>query len=97
MLANLDTTELLVLTGALVLGAFFVSQFVNSILGPQGFGPIGTVVILVAGAFIGLYAAQHYQLPSRDYVIQGVCAIAGGFGTLFAAMILKMIFRRMGF
>ncbi|MEM8540666.1 MAG: hypothetical protein AAGF25_06895 [Pseudomonadota bacterium] len=96
MLNSLDTEMLVVLFMIVAIGSFFIGSMMNGVLEEDGFGTIGNMGVLIAGAFFGFYAidALLYGTSSVQIAVAGV---TGGFMTLAFTVITKALLNRFGY
>ncbi len=97
MFDHLDTTTLMIVGLAMASGAFFAGVAMNGVMGRDGFGAVGNMIILLAGAFVGMYVGELFQWPVPRDVAQSVAAVAGGFTSLAFLAALKSLMIRLGF
>lgn len=74
---------------AIAVVAIVFGSILNSILGPDGFGPVGNAVILMAGFYIAVLAAKSQGLPMRDTTFAMATGMAGGFVCFVVLALLK--------
>ena len=92
MFAGFDTTTLLAIGIAIVVGAYFLAAAMDGVMGPDGFGTFANMVILV-----GLYAVDYFGLDLRNTTSQAVACVAGAFGCLATLATLKAVAGRFGY
>ena len=97
MFASIDTTTLLVVSLAVAAGSYFMASAMDGVMGPDGFGTVPNMVILIAGAFIGLYMTDYLNLPAYNVTSQAVAGITGGFLCLGFLATLKSLANRFGY
>jgi uncharacterized membrane protein YeaQ/YmgE (transglycosylase-associated protein family) len=97
MLNNLDTQTLLVVGLAVAVAAFFVGSAMNAVLENTGFGTVGNMMILIAGAFLGFYLGDNFTSFTRDTAFIAISGISGGFFFLAALATLKVTLSKFGF
>lgn len=95
MFAQMDTQTLIFVGFAIAAAAFFIGSAMNGVLEGDGFGVVGNMTILVAGAFLGLYIADHFlHIPSFAHAENAVAAVSGGFLSLAFLATLKAVLHR---
>ncbi|MFZ2101276.1 MAG: hypothetical protein WAU86_11995 [Oricola sp.] len=97
MFTNIDTSTLLVVGLAIAAGAYFLASAMDGVMGPDGFGTVPNMVILIAGAFLGLYAIDYLHLPAYNVTSQAVASISGAFTCLAMLATLKALASRFGY
>ena len=97
MLYGLDTTTLLVLALGIAAGAYFMASAMDGVMGPDGFGTVPNMIILIAGGFVGLYAIDYVHIPLNNATMQAVAGISGAFACLAALAMVKGIANRLGY
>jgi len=96
MLASLSLTELAIFGAVVLVASYFVGTFANEIVGSEGFGVNGNMIVLAAGTFGGLWLSNYYRFPQNDEVMLSLWGIAGAFVTLVVLILMKMGARRLG-
>ncbi|QKV20285.1 hypothetical protein [Oricola thermophila] len=97
MLTSMDTVSLLVLGLAIAAGAYFIAAAMDGVMGPDGFGTVPNMVILIAGSFLGLYATEYLHLPAYSTTSQAVVGVSGAFSCLAFLAVLKSLANRFGY
>ena len=93
MFAGLSSQMFFYFAALSVAAAFFVGNAMDSVLGALGFGPLGNMIVLLAGFFIGLNlvgAIPFGHVPSAMVI---PAAIGVSFATLFLLALLKRMVR----
>lgn len=93
---SVDTNTLMVLGLALAACGFFGGLAMNGVLEDDGFGVVGNMVILIAGALIGIYLGGFVRLPLDGMTAEAVRAVSGAFICLTALALLKNFLARLG-
>ena len=93
---SMDTNTLMVLGLALAACGFFGGLAMNGVLEDDGFGVIGNMVILIAGALIGLHLGGMVHLPLEGMTADAVKAVTGGFVCLTVLALVKNVLSRLG-
>lgn len=97
MIAGMDTTTLLMIGLIVCSGAYFIASAMDGVMGPDGFGTVPNMIILLAGGFLGLYTMSLAHIPLNDPTMQAVAGITGAFTALAILATLKAIARRLGY
>lgn len=97
MFGQMDAQTLLVVTFAIAVSGYFLGAAMDGVLQGDGFGTIGNMVILMAGAFIGLRVGPMIELPLEPAVAQGVSAVSGAFIVLAVLATIKGVLARFGY
>ncbi|AKI03252.1 hypothetical protein IMCC20628_04583 [Hoeflea sp. IMCC20628] len=93
MFAGLSSDMVLYFVALSIAASFFVGNAMNSVLGEQGFGVWGNMIVLLAGFCVGLNvvdAIPFGRVPSAMII---PAAIAVSFAILFILAILKRMVR----
>jgi hypothetical protein len=80
-----------------LMGGFLVGQAMDAVMGRQGFGALGNMIVLAAGFYLGLMAYEATRMPMDATEIRFAAGIASGFGSLFFLAVVKRILMRMDF
>lgn len=97
MLAHLDTQTLVAITFAIAVSGYFLGAAMDGVLQGDGFGTIGNMVVMMAGAFIGLQVSPMIEVPLDPTVTQGVAAVSGAFIFLALLATIKGLLARFGY
>lgn len=97
MFDQLDTTTFMILGLGLTSGAFFGGIAMDGVMGRDGFGTIGNMIILLAGAIIGLELGAHYHWPIQREAGLAVAAVTTAFLGLAVLAVCKNVLIRLGF
>jgi len=96
MLNSLETEMLVVLFMFVAVGSFFIGSMMNGVLEEDGFGTIGNMGVLMAGAFFGFYAIDVLMYGTNSVQI-AVAGVTGGFMTLAFTVISKALLNKFGY
>ena len=91
MFAGLSSDMMMYFVALSVAASFFVGNAMDSVLGALGFGPLGNMIVLLAGFFLGLNAVDLIpfgHVPSA-MIIPAAIAVS------FAILLLLAVFKRM--
>lgn len=89
MLWNLDAGWLLLAVVIVGIFAFMVSMALNAVMGEDGFGATGNAVIITAGFFLTVFAANNFGYRLSDVSMAVVVGLAGAFACLAVLAMLK--------
>lgn len=94
MFDNVSTELMLIMMAGAAAAAFFVGNAMDTVLGSQGFGVFGNMVILLSGFAVGMNVAPG--LPSHLVAPTMVipAAIAFGFLSLFMLALIKRLVQK---
>lgn len=95
MLADFDNASLIILAMALAVGAWFVAAAADGVIGRDGFGTFANTIILFAGGCLGLFSAEHLDLPVYNTAAQAFAVVIGGFACLALLSVLKAFANRL--
>ena len=93
---DMDTNTLMVLGLALAACGFFGGLAMNGVLEGDGFGVVGNMVVLIAGALIGIYLGSSVRIPLEGMTADAVRAVSGAFICLTVLALLKNLLSRLG-
>lgn len=97
MFLNIDAPTLIGAGLAITAIAYFMAAATDTIMGRDGFGTIRNMIILIAGAGIGLFVAERLRLPAHGLPMQALASICGGFACLALLAVLKALANRFGY
>ena len=95
MLWNLSFVWLCMAVASVAILSFLLGLCMDAIMGPDGFGPIGNTVVLVAGFFLTIALYNHVGHKFADLRIATTYGLAGAFGTVALLAGLKAIGSRL--
>lgn len=96
MLGSPDAYTLMMMALVFGFAGFFGGVAMNGVLEDDGFGVVGNMLILIAGAIIGLQFGGIVRLPFESTIADAVRAVAGGFVCLTALALTKNLLARFG-
>ena len=96
MLGHPDVDTLLIVGLLMGAGGFFGGIAMNGVLEDSGFGVVGNMLILIAGAVVGMKLGAMVPLPFEAPVADAVRAITGAFLCLSLLAVAKNVLRRFG-
>lgn len=76
MLWNLDLSWLLMAVSIVAMLSYIFGMALDGVMGSDGFGPLGNMVVVTAGFFLGIFVANSYGITLRDLSL----AIGAGLG-----------------
>ncbi|WP_421856968.1 hypothetical protein [Oricola sp.] len=97
MIAGIDAFTLVIIGLFITAAAYFIASAMHGVMGPDGFGTIPNMVILLTGGFLATYLMEVLRIPLRDPTGQAVTAITGGFCALALLATLKAVASRLGY
>ncbi|HMQ57239.1 MAG TPA: hypothetical protein PKE65_01700 [Rhizobiaceae bacterium] len=77
------------------MAAFFLATAMDGVMGPDGFGLFGNMIILISGFFIGLYIANKYGIRLNNYDLIAIAGIAASFMSLAVLAVMKALLNRL--
>lgn len=95
MLAEFDNFSLIAFTLALAVGAYFLAAATDNVIGADGFGTVPNMIILIAGAFLGLFSLEHLRIPVHNDGLRMFACVIGGFLCLGLLSLLKAFANRL--
>ena len=97
MIAGVDTSTLIIVGLVIVAGAYFIASAMDGVMGPDGFGTLPNMVILLSGGLSGVYIVELMHIPALDPTGRAVTGITSGFCALALLAMLKAIANRLGY
>lgn len=97
MIAGDDTFALLIVGLVVTAGAYFMASAMDGVMGPDGFGTVPNMVIMLTGGILGSYMIDRLNLVAFDSTTQAVAGISGGFACLALLATLKALANRLGY
>ena len=95
MLGEFDNTTIIMFGLALAVAAYFVAAATDNVIGADGFGTFANMIIMIAGAFLGLFTMEHLQLPVHNVALRSLACVAGAFVCLGLLSLLKAFANRL--
>lgn len=93
MFAGLSSDMILYFVALSIAASFFVGNAMDSVLGALGFGPLGNMLVLLAGFIIGLNLVDVIPFGHVPSAMIIPVAIAAAFAVLFLLAIIKRMVR----
>ncbi|MDN5926593.1 MAG: hypothetical protein L0I29_05920 [Hyphomicrobiales bacterium] len=82
MLMNLDPTWMMMAVAVVAILSFIFGMALDGLLGAEGFGPIGNTIVVTAGFFLGIFAANAYGIQFYDLKMAVAAGLCGAFVSL---------------
>lgn len=95
MLSKISTEWLVMAIITVALLSFIFGYALDRIMNEDGFGPTGNMVVMTAGFFLGIYAANLYGIRFRHLDMGVGAGVLGGFATLTLLTLFKALLNRM--
>ncbi|MEL6920129.1 MAG: hypothetical protein AAFO77_03770 [Pseudomonadota bacterium] len=97
MIAELSLEGWMYLGFALAAGGFFIGSAMHGVLGDEGFGPIGNMIVLMLGAIVAGLGIEYtpYRFIS-DPTTMAVIMVSGAFITLSLLVLFKLGMNKIG-
>lgn len=89
MLMNLDLTWMMMAIAVVAILSFIFGMALDSLLGSEGFGPIGNTIVVTAGFFLGIYVANSYGIRFHDLKMAVATGLCGAFASLGIVAVVK--------
>jgi hypothetical protein len=89
MLWNLDPSWLLMAVTVVALLSYLFGLALDGVMGGEGFGPLGNTVIITAGFFLGIFAANSYGYRLHDMTMASGAGLVGAFFSLSLLAAIK--------
>jgi len=91
MFAGLSSEMVLYFAALCIAASFFVGNAMDSVLGALGFGPLGNMMVLLAGFVIGLNVVDIIPFGR----VPSAMIIPAAIGVSFSVLFLGALFKRM--
>jgi hypothetical protein len=95
MLWNLDSSWLLMAIAVVTMISYPFGLALHGVMGSDGFGPLGNMIVVATGFFLGILTANSYGLTLRDLTLATGTGLAGAGLSLGALAMLKAGLNRM--
>ncbi|TAN01399.1 MAG: hypothetical protein EPN45_12835 [Rhizobiaceae bacterium] len=95
MLANLDLFWLVMAVAVVAIFSFIFGLALDGLMGGDGFGPIGNMVVVTGGFFLGIFLANFYGVRFYDLKVAVGAGLIGAFVSLGVLSFLKAQLGRM--
>jgi len=94
MIWNLGIGWMFMAVSAVAILAFIFSLALDAIIGSDGFGPFGTMGIVVIGFFGGIYLLNLYGIRLAKVQEAAFGGLIGAFVVLIAMLLAKAVVKR---
>ncbi|MCR5856495.1 hypothetical protein [Mesorhizobium sp. J428] len=84
MLSSLDTSSLVFAIAIVAILSLMLGMALDGLMQDDGFGPFGNMIVITAGFFLGIFAANRWGIRFGALEI----AVATGLGGAFLALLL---------
>ncbi|MCO6051685.1 hypothetical protein NGM99_18020 [Mesorhizobium sp. RP14(2022)] len=89
MIWNLAPFWLCMAVAIVMVIAFFFGTALDAIMGEDGFGAIGNMVLFTLGFFVAIIGANSYGIPLRDLTWAVGTGLGGAFALIATMALLK--------
>lgn len=89
MLWNLDGGSLFIAVGMVAMVAFILGMVLDGVMGDDGFGPIGNMIVTCTGFFIAVFTANIYGYNLASPTLAAGAGLSGAFISIFSLALLK--------
>jgi len=89
MLENLDVTWLFMAIAVVAIFSFILGMALDSLMAGDGFGPIGNMMVVTGGFFLGIFLANLYGIRFYDLQSAVGTGLIGAFVSLGLLSFLK--------
>lgn len=79
MLWNLDFGWIMMAVTVVAMLSFLFGLALDGVMGSDGFGALGNMLIVTAGFFLAIFAANSYGVPLRDITWATATGLGGAF------------------
>ena len=95
MLWNLGAQWLLIALAVVGILSFILAMALNAIMGEDGFGATGNAVVITAGFFLAIFAANNFGYRLTDLKLAVATGLAGAFACLLVLAAMKAALNRL--
>ena len=95
MLWNLDTGWLMLIVAIVGIFSFILAMGMHAIMGDDGFGPIGNMVIIACGFFLAIFVANQWGIRLADLKLAAATGLGGAFVCLATLAVAKAALNRL--
>lgn len=89
MLENLETSWLMMAVTVVAILSFIFGMALDSLMGVEGFGPIGNMLVVSSGFFLGIFLANVYGIRFYDLKTAVGAGLIGAFVCLAVLAFIK--------
>jgi hypothetical protein len=90
----MDTQAQLFLFTSILLCSFFLASAMHGVLGKDGFGVIGNMLVIATGFYIGLWLGRYYGFSIRNFEIGVLAGLVGSFMSLLTLSVMKALLNK---
>ncbi|WP_157018804.1 hypothetical protein [Mesorhizobium xinjiangense] len=94
MIANLGVFWLIMAMGTVAILSFILSLALDAIIGQDGVGGVGGMILMTGGFFGGLYGLNHFGMRFRDIQDGAVAGMACALAAFAVILLGKAVVRR---
>lgn len=89
MLSSLDTSSLMFAITIVAILSLMLGMALDGVMHDDGFGPFGNMVIITAGFFLGIFAANRWGFRFSELEVAVATGLGGAFVALFTLSLAK--------
>ena len=89
MLSSLDTSSLMFAIAFVAIFSLMLGMALDGVMQDDGFGPFGNMIIITAGFFLGIFAANRWGFRFSELEIAVATGLGGAFVALFTLSLAK--------
>lgn len=89
MIWNLDAAWLLMAVAAVMVMAFFFGTALHAVMGDDGFGPNGNMILFTTGFMGAVVIANLYGISLRDLKLATATGLCGAFSLIATLALAK--------
>jgi len=89
MIWNLDAAWLMMAVAAVMVMAIFFGAALHAVMGEDGFGPTGNMILFTAGFMGAIVVANLYGVSLRDLKLAAVTGLSGAFSLIATLALVK--------
>lgn len=89
MLSSLDTSSLLFAVAFVTIVSLLLGTVLDGVMQDDGFGPFGNMIVITAGFFLGILAANRWGIRFSELEIAVATGLGGASVALLALSLAK--------
>ena len=93
----IDTNTGIFLITVIAIGGFFLGHAMHGVLGDEGFGAYGNMMVILAGFVGGIFVMRYFGFSIKDFRIGVTGGLIGAFAVLVTLVLTKNVLHRLGY
>ena len=95
MLSNLDVSWFFFAVVTVAIFGFMLGMALDGVMGDDGFGATGNMVVITTGFFLGIFAANNWGVHFHDLKVAIGTGLGGAFIAVFFLALMKAAIGRL--